>query len=316
VHEQVQCGLLLQHRRHHLYCLCRWKVLHRCRQLHLHTLRLRSLPTQHRPDLLQRRVRPRNVLQHWGFGLHSLPSRKVRIGNWHMHLHQLRLRPLPTSQWSIVVHRDVRSRQVLWHRSYDMHELPSWPVCCFDGHVHLHLLRCWSVSNIDGSDVLLQLRLRHIQQQHRAHVVVHFEVHCWLFFKRRCKDVFSMPRRTLLDNHRHVHLLILRLWHLQHLNRQVNTLHKQVRHRPVFEHGCRRMLFLPSRYVLDDNRRVRLRCLPSRPVSTICGEDVLLQLRLRNVQHQHRPHHCMHGKVRHWVLFWLRRHRMHRVPCR
>jgi hypothetical protein len=125
----------------------------------------------------------------------------------------------------------------------------------------------------------------------------------------------GVPSWTVRNVNWHVHVLVLRMRNLQHGDRQDYAMHKQVRHWPVLQLGSLRMLVVPPWHVRDNDGRVRLRGMPSRAVPAICRPDVLLQLRVWHVQHQHRPHQRVHSKVCHRVLLWLRRHRVHSLSC-
>jgi hypothetical protein len=169
MHQQVQRGLLLQHGGDNMHCLRRWSLLHSHWHLQLHAVRLRSLPAQHRPDILQLRVPTRKVLKHRRLGMHVLPHREVRVNDWRMQLQQLLLRPLPAQHRPIVLHRDVPSWQVLRYRGISLHQLPSWSVRVIYGNMYVFDVCRWAVPDTDRTDNVLVLRMWNVQHQHRAH---------------------------------------------------------------------------------------------------------------------------------------------------
>jgi hypothetical protein len=68
--------------------------------------------------------------------------------------------------------------------------------------------------------------------------------------------MYCVPGRALLDIDWHVHLLILRLWHLQYIHRKDICMHKQVRLWTVLQHG--RICLLVVRCWLVQQRKWRL----------------------------------------------------------
>jgi hypothetical protein len=196
-------------------------------------------------------------------------------------LHVLRLRSLPATDNTNVLHCLVRRRYILRNGGLSVHELPCWQV--FDNRRDLHLLimRVRSVPASHWADIVqLAVPTGSVLGHHRQ-----------CLHQLRCRTVFNdcwnllvcdLCRRAVPDIDCANVVCSVRMRHLQQQHRTHHGMHYVLHRRLLLQQRRERLLRVPRRDVRIDN-----------------GSLLLRRVRLRHVQHEHREDDGVHQQVRH-----------------